>query len=244
MWNPTSDLADFCRSQEMTTTMTRTMDDLNVLRTARMHRVVNKLKSVSVSSVVKLVQFVCYHTKIKQKSILLAVYFTECCSFVVQISGNIVTATVLICQQRAKWMCWQAFANGISMGDTGDMSFTRTGSVYLPGSGLLCTVRMLFIFCMYNRLVLICDWQFFRVLIVLVGHHKKPAKPVEKLLQQSLEVSLWKPLANLVYSEVLHLFFDAVTCMSMILQLQYSHLFTGSNLLWLVKPPQYIILFS
>ena len=101
MWNPTSDIADFCRSQEMTTTMTMTMNELSVLRTARMRRVVNKLKSVSVSSVIKLLQFVCYLIKI-WKIILLTAYFTECCSFAVQISGNSVTTTFLICQQRAK----------------------------------------------------------------------------------------------------------------------------------------------
>ena len=41
-------IVDLCRSQG-TAAMTMTSDDLNVLRTARMHRVMNKLKSVSVS---------------------------------------------------------------------------------------------------------------------------------------------------------------------------------------------------
>jgi len=58
----------FCCSQE-TATMTMTADDLSVLRTARMHRVMNKLKSVSVSNVVILpvwrmtCTFVCYYGK-------------------------------------------------------------------------------------------------------------------------------------------------------------------------------------
>jgi len=50
--------------------MTMMTDDLNVLRAARMHRVVNKLKSISVSNIV--VQFIwniictlcCLHAKV------------------------------------------------------------------------------------------------------------------------------------------------------------------------------------
>jgi len=49
------------------------MNDLSVLRTARMRRVVNKLKSVSVSSVIKLLQFVCYLIKIKKSFYLLCI---------------------------------------------------------------------------------------------------------------------------------------------------------------------------
>lgn len=44
-------IVDLCRSQG-TAAMTMTSDDLNVLRTARMHRVMNKLKSVSVSKTI------------------------------------------------------------------------------------------------------------------------------------------------------------------------------------------------
>jgi len=42
-------IGDFYCSQE-TTTMTVKTDDVNLLRAARMHRVMNKLKSVSVSN--------------------------------------------------------------------------------------------------------------------------------------------------------------------------------------------------